>query len=301
MSNWEVTSSTSELSISRQRSLIVNGDDFGFSQGVNRAIIQAHQAGILTSTSLMVTGAAFEEAVALAQAHPQLAVGLHLVLCCDRSILPPSAIPHLVDRQGNFSNNPEGAGLRYQLNRAARQELKQEIRAQLERFQQTGLQLSHVDGHLHMHVHPVVLQILVELADEFKIRTIRLPFEELNLSLSLDRSYLLTKLIWWVLFGGLRCYGERLLRTNGIGFSDRVYGLLQTGYINESYLLGLIPKIQADWVELYAHPALEQPGEPLNGPSGETELQALLSDRVRAIVQESGFQLTNYLQSKRNE
>jgi hopanoid biosynthesis associated protein HpnK len=272
----------------RQRSLIVNGDDFGFSEGVNHAIIQAHQAGILTSTSLMVTGEAFEEAVELAKSHPQLAIGLHVVLCYGRSVLPPSQIPHLVDEQGNFSNHPEAAGLRYQFSRTAQRELRQEIRAQLERFQQTGLPLSHVDGHLHMHVHPVILQILAELADEFKIRFIRLPFEEIQPSLSLDRSNLITKLVWWLLFGGLRRYGEGVLRKQGIQFSDRVYGLLQTGEINESYLLGLIPKIQSDCVELYAHPDLEK--------QGKTELLALLSDRVREIVHDSGFQLTNYSQ-----
>lgn len=278
------------------RRLIVNGDDFGFSSGVNHAIIRAHEQGILTSASLMVTGEAFEEAVALAKAHPTLGVGLHLVLGCGRSVLPPSQIPHLVDALGNFPDDPLMTGLRYQFNRAARRELPIEIRAQLEKFRQTGLPLSHVDGHLHHHSHPGVLPHIVTLAKEFDIRVIRLPSEELWLTLKLDRSDLATKLIWSVVFTSLRRYGEGLLNAHGIQFADRVYGLLESGRISEGYLLGLIPQIQADLVEIYAHPAIINPGEPSNAPLnlGSSELAALLSDRVREAVVQQGFELTNY-------
>jgi chitin disaccharide deacetylase len=280
----------------KSRFAIINGDDFGFSAGVNQAIIQAHEQGVLTSTSLMVTGDAAQEAIAISRTHPNLAVGLHLVLVCGRAVLPPSQIPHLVDSQGNFSDSPVQAGLRYQFHPAAREELRQEIRAQLEKFRESGLLLSHVDGHLHLHTHPVVLRILVELAQEFNIRVIRLPSEELKMSLKLDHRELLTKLVWSGVFGGLRRYGEGLLTAHGIKFAERVYGLLQTGSMNEEYLLGLIPQIQADMVEIYSHPAVIHSGEPLNGPSGSgaTELSALLSEQVRQSLANNGFELTNY-------
>ncbi|MBD2356396.1 hopanoid biosynthesis-associated protein HpnK [Tolypothrix sp. FACHB-123] len=282
----------------KSRFAIINGDDFGFSAGVNQAIIQAHEQGVLTSTSLMVTGDAAADAIAWARDRPSLAVGLHLVLVCGRSVLPPSQIPHLVDSQGNFSDSPLVAGLRYQFHPAAREELRQEIRAQLEKFRASGLPLSHVDGHLHLHVHPVILRILVELAPEFNIRVIRLPSEELQMSLKLDRTALLTKLVWSGVFGRLRSYGESLLTTHGIKFAQRVYGLLQTGNMSEQYLLGLIPQIQADLVEIYSHPALVQPEEPLNGlpGAGEIELAALLSEQVRQVLTINGFELTNYHQ-----
>ncbi|MGK7874290.1 MAG: hopanoid biosynthesis-associated protein HpnK [Xenococcaceae cyanobacterium] len=278
------------------RFVIINGDDFGFSHGVNQAIIKAHEQGVLTSTSLMVTGDAFDEAVALAKAHPKLAVGLHLVLGCGKSVLSPDQIPHLVDAKGYFPLDPVKTGLRYQFNSAARRELRLEIRAQLEKFRQTGLQLSHVDGHLHYHSNPVVLRTIVELASEFNIQAIRLPSEELSFTLSIDRSNLLRKLIWSFIFTRLRNYGDRLLKSKGIGFAERVYGLLQTGHITETYLLGLIPQIRADLVEIYAHPAIAISEEPTNGPpgAGQVELEALLSSRVREVLVESGFELTNY-------
>ena len=264
------------------RSLIVTGDDFGFSSGVNRAILEAHEKGVLTSASLMVTGAAFEEAVALARTHPGLAVGLHLVATCGQAVLSPSRIPHLVDRKGRFLSSPVRAGLRYQFSRQARHELGLEIRAQLERFQQTGLPLSHVDGHLHMHMHPVILRVLIELADEFGIKAIRLPSEELRIAIRLDRSGLLGKVVLSWIFGWLRRFGERQLKGRGIRFADRVYGLLQSGQVTEEYLLGLIPRIRSKEVEIYLHPAIS------------TELEALLSQRVYKALVLNGFELTRH-------
>jgi chitin disaccharide deacetylase len=278
------------------RYAVINGDDFGFSEGVNSAIIQAHTQGVLTSTSLMVTGAAFEQAVDLARSHPSLGVGLHLTLVCGRSALPAQAVPHLVDHNGFFSDSPGLAGLKYQFNRAARRELRLEIRAQLEKFRQTGLPLSHVDGHLHLHVHPVVISILIELSAEFGIRVIRLPFEELCLALKLDSTGWVAKVMGWAVFAQLRRLAQPQLTKAGIAVIERVYGLLQSGDMTEAYLMGLIPGIRANWVEIYLHPAIALPGEPLNGPggSGEQELAALLSDRVRDGFEIAGFTLTNY-------
>ena len=270
--------------------LIINADDFGFSDDVNTAIIQAHEEGILTSTSLMVTGDAAQEAIALAKNHPHLAVGLHLVLVCGKSVLPPAQIPHLVDSQGNFSDNPTQAGLNYQFNQATRAELRLEISAQLEKFRNSGLNLAHVDGHLHLHVHPVILNILTEFAAEFKIKFIRLPSEELTKNLKIDRRNLFTKIIWSIVFGQLRNYGEGLLKAHNIKFADRVYGLLQTGNMSEEYLLSLIPQIEAELVEIYAHPT--SVNTKINN-SGEIELAALLSERVREILSIKGFELSN--------
>ncbi|ABW30741.1 hopanoid biosynthesis-associated protein HpnK [Acaryochloris marina] len=278
------------------RYVIVNGDDFGFSHGVNEGIIQAHTEGILTSTSLMVAGEAVDEAVDLAKQHPSLGVGLHVVLGCGKAVLPPEQIPHLVDEQGQFPDNPAQAGWRYYFNQAARRELHQEIEAQLQCFLATGLSLSHVDGHLHHHANPAVLNVLMALAPKYNIPIIRLPYEELTYTLKADSQGWLAKGLGWSVFRLLRRHGERVLSVQGIRYAERVYGLLQSGAVTESYLMRLIPQIQANVVELYAHPAIAYPHEPINGPegAGERELAALLSPPVKAQLQASGFQLTNY-------
>src|SRR6266705_5232000 len=97
----------------RPRRLIVTAEDFGISETVNEAVIRAFTEGVLTSCSLMVTGAAFEHAVCLAHAHPGLAVGIHLVTVLGRAVLPPAEIPTLVDAEGNFATNAVAAGLQY--------------------------------------------------------------------------------------------------------------------------------------------------------------------------------------------
>jgi hopanoid biosynthesis associated protein HpnK len=277
------------------RTLAVTGDDFGFSRGVNRAIAEAHDRGILTRASLMVAGDAVEEAVALARARPGLAVGLHLVVVDGRAALPAAEIPRLVDADGRFFGGPVVAGLRYQFSREARLALAREVRTQFERFRETGLTLAHVDGHHHMHLHPVVLAMLLDLAKEFRIPAIRLPSEELSLTLAINRRGIASKVLSAGVFSLLRRHGERRAREAGLDFCERVYGLLETGRVTEEYLLELIPRIRADRVEFYCHPAMALPGEPGNGPpgAGPKELAALLSPRVRQAVEACGFALRN--------
>lgn len=269
--------------------LIINGDDFGLSPSINQSIIEAHEKGILTSASLMVSGKSCTEAINLAKDHPSLSVGLHLVLVCGQSVLSPQEIPNLVDHAGNFLDDPMRAGLNYQFNQAARKELSLEIRAQLEKFQETGLLMSHLDGHLHLHSHPVILGIINNLAAEFQIKIVRLPKEELRFTLDIDRSHFFTKVIWSSVFRQLRRYGEKLLTTQKIIFTDRVYGLLATGKISEDYLLQLIPKIQANFTEIYSHPDHSL-------TSGSLELKALLSSKVLNCLEENKFELINFHQ-----
>jgi len=266
---------------------VINADDFGYSDEVNKAIITAYQQGILTSTSLMVTGKKANSAVNLAKENINLGVGLHLVLCCGKSALNPSQIPHLVDKNGNFNDSAAMAGLRYQFIKSARKELKEEIKAQLELFKATGLKLSHVDGHLHLHTHPIILNILAELAQEYEIKFIRLPYEELSFTLNVDSNNLLLKIVYFNVFSLLRKYGENLLSNHGIKYLKRVYGLLQTGNVSESYLLGLIPQIQTNFIEIYSHP---------QGIFSDVELQGLCSQKVKDMLSSNGFELVSYPQ-----
>lgn len=269
------------------RYVVINGDDFGYSDSVNEAIITAYHQGILTSTSLMVTADKADSAVKLAKENPSLGVGLHLVLCCGKSALNPAQIPHLVDKQGYFDNSAAMAGLKYQFIPQARHELKEEIKAQLDLFQATGLSLSHVDGHLHLHTHPLVLKILGELASEYGIKFIRLPHEELNFTIKIDSTNLPLKVVYSIVFKLLRKHGEKLLQNYGVKYLDKIYGLLETSAMSKSYLLELIPQIKADIIEIYSHP---------QSISGDKELDALCSQEVEELLNSNGFQLVNYHQ-----
>ena len=280
----------------RPRRLIVNADDFGLSETVNEAVIRAFTEGVLTSCSLMVTGAACEHAVRLAHAHPGLAVGIHLVTVMGRAVLPPAQIPTLVDAAGNFAANSVVAGLQYYFSPQARRELRQELRAQFETFAATGLRLSHIDGHLHMHVHPVVFQAAVELGTRYGVRRMRVPQEEYRLAVNFDRQHAGTKALHTLLFSGLARRMHRRLRAAGFIYAERVYGNLHSGQMDEQYFLYMLDNLRADTNEIYFHPAV-YPADCLHDAAaqqGMREFVALTSPTVRRRADELGIVLTNY-------
>src|SRR5262245_12722841 len=282
--------------------LIINGDDFGYSEAVNRAIIQAHGEGVLTSCSLMVNERAAGHAVELAKSNPNLAVGLHLVLVLGRAALPHAEIPHITDPNGYFTTSPFRAGIQYYFSPAARLELRREMRAQFERFVATGLRFSHVDGHTHLHQHPVIFDELIQLCEEFGVRRVRVVKGEMRLSLKLDRRNLPGKLVVGTVFNLLGRWCDRRLRGRGFVQPQKVYGLLQSGDMNEEYLLGLIRLIgrpdqfDAASGEIYAHPLAFDADEAAKreNPGGERELKALISARVRSAIETAGFRPATY-------
>ncbi len=277
-----------------QKKLIVNADDFGYSTAVNQAIIKAFEQGILTSCSLMVAEPGFQEAVELARSRPNLGVGLHLVLICGRSVLPPSEIPHLVDKAGNFSNDPFPTGVKYYFSSAAKDELRREIYAQVEKFASTGLPFSHIDGHLHMHMHPTVFTILAEAAEKYGVKRVRLPREVLMHTLRLRKRNLPMKLIWWTVFSLLCRYADKQLKGRNFSTTQKVYGLLESGAMTEDFWLGILPQITTEINEIYCHPEISALAPNSPNLQGEEELVALLSQNIRAKLQEQNFKLINY-------
>lgn len=279
------------------RRLIVSGDDFGAAAEVNAAVARTHRDGILTSASLMVRGDAVDEAVAVAAAHPALAVGLHLVLAQGRPATPPAAIPKLIGRRGRFGDSPVLSGLRYAwawLGRAGRAQIAREVEAQLEAFAATGLPLAHVDGHLNMHLHPMVLPVLLGLAPRYGIRVMRLTREDLRAALRHDPRHGLRKRAEALVFRALAAFALPRLTAAGIRTADRIYGLHQTGHVDEAYLLGLIATLPAGTSEVYCHPAERQPAALAAWQPGydhEGEVAALLSARVRSALRAADVEL----------
>lgn len=272
--------------------VILNADDFGRSAAVNEAVIQAHLEGMLSSTSLMVSGEAAEEAVALAWQTPTLAVGLHVVLIDGPATLPRTLIPHLVDQRGRFSSHALQTGLRYALSTAAQRELALELEAQFDRFAATGLPLSHVNGHLHMHVHPAVFDRLLALAEQYGARGLRVPRDDLWLSLRYDRRMAGTKVAWAFAFGLLARWCMRRLRGRSLAVTHRVYGLMQSGRMLEPYVIGLLQHLRVPTAELYFHPSTAA-GQEVLGPN-VGDLAVLLSPAMQQAILERGIRLSTY-------
>ncbi len=277
--------------------MIINGDDFGVSRQVNKAIVRACTEGILTSCSLMVTGDACAEAVRLAREVPRLAVGLHLVTVMGRSALPSSRIPHLVDTEGQFPEDPATAGLKYYFSTAARRELARELEAQFERFAATGLSCSHIDSHLHLHVHPVIFAAAARLGERFGVKRMRVPDDDLGLALRFDRSRPVAKSVYTLVFRLLARAMRRKLEAGGFVFTDRVYGNIHTGSMSEGYVLFVLRHLEEPTSEIYFHPAVHDGGSlslDSRRSQCEKEFQILMSPKVKAAIQDAGIELTSY-------
>ena len=277
--------------------LIVSGDDFGSSSVVNAGIIRAHCDGILTSASLMVSGTAFDEAVALAKAHPRLGVGIHIGLTRAAATGSPGDLVHLVDSKGNLPEHPVFAGFQYFFNEKIKPQLETEIEAQIRKFLAAGLTPSHIDGHLHFHVHPAVLRILLRLAKKYAIPAFRLPREPLGINLKADRGHHGSKFIHSVIYRWLCRNAEKKLRALNFVFPVRFFGLLACGRMDESYLLEVIESIGPGVTEIGMHPAVEVPPELKKWAPNYRyveEMNALMSCRVKQKIQSRGIQLSSY-------
>jgi len=270
---------------SPERRLIVNADDFGRSSAINEAVIQAHRHGILTTASLMVNEPAAAEAADLARAHPRLGVGLHLTLVRGRSALAPEQAPGLVDARHRFSEHPLQAGWRYFFRRELRQALRQEIHAQFDRFRATGLTLDHLNGHLHVHLHPTILRWLGEASRGPRPLAVRLTRDRFWLNARLASGRWFYRVSHAVIFRLLCASALRHLRRANLRYTRAVFGLLQDGRVDTAYVCRLIPHLPPGDSELYCHPSLTD---------FRHELEALLSHRVRKAVREANIHLIRY-------
>lgn len=285
------------------KQLIITSDDFGLSSGVNRAVEKAWQEGILTCASIMPGGAAFEEAVEIARANPGLQVGLHLTLVQGTAVLPPDQIPGLVDRNGRFTDNPVAAGMRYFFDKGIYKQLKREIEAQIVRVAEAGIPLSHVDGHLNIHLHPTVFAFLGELMPRYGITSFRLSRERLLHNLAFDRERAMGKAVERVIFGSLSSHALPRLERLGIRHADEVKGVLNSGRMTEGYVLNILDGLADGLTEFYFHPGC-LPDEEISRRMPDyrhgEELAAITSPRVRERLEQSGIELCNYRGDRKN-
>jgi chitin disaccharide deacetylase len=279
------------------KQLIITSDDFGLSGGVNRAVEQAWQNGILTCASIMPAGKAFDEAVAIAGRNPGLQVGLHLTLVHGRSVLPPDEIPDLVDTQGNFPDNPVAAGIRYYFDKGLRDQLKREIEAQIVRVKNAGIPLSHIDGHLNIHLHPTVFSILADLMPRHGITSMRLSQERLTHNLRFNRERLAGKTIERIIFGSLANHARPSLDRMGIRYATEVKGVLNSGRMTEQYILDILDGLNEGLTEIYFHPGCLPDAEitrRMPDYRHQEELAAITSQAVRQKLKELRISVQNY-------
>ena len=265
---------------------IVTADDFGVSHQVNEAVEQAHREGILTVTSLMVTGAAAADAVARAKANPTLGVGLHIALAETPPALPPAQIPDLVDETGAFRIESLPVALALVAKASVRRQLEAEIDAQFALFAATGLPLDHVNTHKHMHMHPVIAATLLKVGKRHGMKAMRAPVEY--------RDMLAEPVTGLDIAKPFARRVQRSGRKAGVKVPDRVFGLAWSGAMHAERLRSILETLPDGTSEIYLHPATGH--YPLSAPTYqyEAELAALLDPLAREIVSRHGITLARF-------
>ncbi|MEO5865985.1 MAG: hopanoid biosynthesis-associated protein HpnK [Sphingomonas sp.] len=270
------------------KTAIITADDFGVSAEVNVAVEQAHRAGILTVTSLMVTGVAAADAVMRARANPTLGVGLHIALAEVSPALPRSDIPDLVDANGMFRIESLPVALALVARASVRAQLEAEIDAQFALFAATGLPLDHVNTHKHMHMHPVIAATLLKVGKRHGMKAVRAPIEDRAPLAAFER------------VGGIDIarpfarHVQRSARAKGMKVPDRVFGLAWSGAMHSERLRGVLDHLPEGVSEIYLHPATGP--YPLSAPGYqyEAELAALLDPLAQEIVRRRGITLARF-------
>jgi hopanoid biosynthesis associated protein HpnK len=279
------------------KKLIITSDDFGLSPGVNAAVERGWRDGMLTCASIMPAGAAYNEAVKIAARNPGLQVGLHLTLVQGKSVLPHAQIPDLVNEAGNFSDNPVSAGMRFFFDKGLYKQLKLEIEAQIQRVVESGIALSHIDGHLNIHLHPTVFGFLTELMPRYGITSFRLSRESLSHNLRFDRQRRVGKAVERIIFGALTRHALPYLKQLGIHYTGEVKGVFNSGCMTEEYILQILDGLNDGLTELYFHPGILPDVEitrRMPDYRHEEELAAITSQRIKHRLAELNIGLENY-------
>jgi hopanoid biosynthesis associated protein HpnK len=272
----------------KAKSVIVTGDDFGWNERVNRSIAQSHQSGILGSASLMVTGEAVTQAVDLAKSMPELKVGLHLAVTRSKALVAPEHLPNITDSEGWLGHNLTRTGFLYFFSRSARAELEREIRAQFAAFAETGLAMDHVDVHNHMHLHPTVLGLLLEVGRDYGLKAVRLPYEPFAPIFRLAAGSPLPLAMRWLLLMPWIIAVKQRLRSRSILSNDRLFGIRHTGIVSRDVLIGMLSNLPAAGLtEIHLHPGL-------GGTDDDLETDALTDPEVGELFKTLGLQLTSY-------
>ena len=279
--------------------LIINADDFGLTAGVNRAIAEAHQRGIVTSASMMAAGPQLDEAVALARTLPRLSIGCHVDLIQLAPVSPPGQIPTLTSGatfRSGFARFARAA-LR---NRLSAAEITSEAAAQMAKLQAAGLALSHFDTHKHTHLFPRVLRPLLAAARMRGIRAVRNPFEPgpvVRFSQVSLRPKLFSRYCAVRAFQAMAGKFRRMVEAEGLVTTDGTVGIVLTGFLNQRRLDALVRRIPEGTWELVTHPGYSDSAlRPLSAltASREAELALLTSPGTRDLLKECGVELISY-------
>jgi hopanoid biosynthesis associated protein HpnK len=286
------------------RRLIVNADDFGFTAGVNRAIVEAHTRGIVTSSTLMANGRAFEDALRLAKSVPSLSVGCHVVLIDGTPVLDAKQLPSITSAHSNgdrFRDGLQAFAARALAGRLDPEEIEAEASAQIRKLQSAGISVSHLDTHKHTHLFPAVLRPLLRAARNCGVRAIRNPFgprKPLKSAELLARPNLWTRYAEVRILRALAAKFRDAAKREGMVTPEGTLGIVVTGALDEKLFRGIAAIIPEGTWEFVCHPGyndddLRSANTRLR-ESREIELRVLTMPAARELLSQQGIDLISY-------
>jgi hopanoid biosynthesis associated protein HpnK len=286
------------------RRLIVNADDFGFTAGINRAIVEAHTRGIVTASTLMANGRAFEDAVRLAATVPDLSVGCHVVLIDGEPVLDAERLPSLTETHSSgprFRDGIKSFAARALAGRLDPHQIEAETSAQIRKLQSAGINVSHLDTHKHTHLFPAVLRPLLRAARARGVHAIRNPFGPRK---PLKSSTLLTRPSLWTRYAEVRILRTLAARfrdaakREGLVTPDGTLGIVVTGALDEKLFRAIAAAIPEGTWEFVCHPGYNdddlKSAKTRLRQSRETELRVLTMPEARQLLLDQGIALISY-------
>jgi predicted glycoside hydrolase/deacetylase ChbG (UPF0249 family) len=282
------------------RRLIVNADDFGYTAGVNRAIVEAHRHGVVTSSTLMANGAAFADAARLAPAVPQLSIGCHVVLTDGDPVLPAKQLPSLTSA-AHFRDGMVAFAARAIAGAMNADEIVAEATAQIRKIQSAGIVVSHIDTHKHTHLFPTILRPLLRAAAACGVRAVRNPFGP---RLPLQSSHLLSRPGLWARYVEVRILNgfagkfHAAVLQEGFACPDGTLGVVVTGALDETLFPAIARSIPEGTWEFVCHPGYNDPDLQAAATrlrqSRETELRVLTLPAARQVLAQENIELISY-------
>jgi chitin disaccharide deacetylase len=286
------------------KNLIVNADDLGWTEDVNRGILDAFHGGIVTSTSLLANGAAFVDGIKQAKSAPRLTVGVHLNLSDGEPVADRESVTSLLDDHGRLADGPESLLWKRARRELILDEVEEEWDAQIQKVRDAGIRPTHLDGHKHVHMLPGLFEIALRLAKKHSIEAIRVSLEESSLRAALASGS--QQRAGVVMKQGVQARGLKLLARDarkqaarmGIATADYFCGIAQTGELTLEGVEQLLKSLPEGTTELICHPgyadeALQKTATRLQA-SRQKELEILTDTRIRKLVASQGIRLIDY-------
>ena len=284
------------------RRLIVNADDFGLTHGVNRAILEAHSHGIVTSSTLMANGRAFDDAVQSATSATKLSVGCHVVLVDGSPVFEKKPTATTLSNEkfddGRFYETLNGFALRLLRGRINVDDIEAEATAQIRKLQAAGIVVSHLDTHKHTHILPRVLRPLLRAARACGVPALRNPFGPVHMSVVASRPRLWKRFSQVTVLNRLGRSFRKSVTAAGMFTPDGTVGIVATGAMDIPLFESIVKSLPEGTWELVCHPGYND--AELAGirtrlrDSRVQELQLLTSPEAREILARSGVQLVSY-------